>query len=291
MPPTEEIRILAKEDYPPKLLEIPQVPHKLFIRGIMPPSDAFFLSVVGSRKYTEYGKEACRKIIIGLRGYPIVIVSGLALGIDSIAHTAALEANLTTIAFPGSGLNPEVLYPAGNYSLAKKIVERGGALISEFEPDFRATPYAFPQRNRLMAGISHATLVIEAAEKSGTLITARMALDYNRDVFIVPGSIFSQNSKGVHSLLRQGATPVTSGADILEHWHLSSPENKSALSLLEDCSIEEKGVIDLLSREALPKDELIRQLALPIHEANALLSAMEIKGLITETMGEVRVAG
>lgn len=285
----EEIRTMGKEDYPPQLREIPQVPQKLFVRGTMPSSDAFFLSVVGSRKYTEYGKEACRKIISELKGYPIVIVSGLALGIDAVAHSAALEANLPTIAFPGSGLNPEVLYPAGNYSLAKKIVERGGALISEFEPDFRATPYAFPQRNRLMAGISHGTLVIEAAEKSGTLITARMALDYNRDVFVVPGSIFSQNSRGSHQLLRLGATPTTCGTDILEHWHLSSPENKSAQSLFEDCSLEEKSVIHILSREALPKDELLRQLEMPIHEANALLSAMEIKGLIMETMGEVRV--
>ena len=284
----EEIQIIGKENYPPQLLEIPQIPHKLFIRGTMPPPDSLFLSVVGSRKYTEYGKEACKKIIGELRGHPIVIVSGLALGIDAIAHHAALDAGLTTIAFPGSGLRSNVLYPAGNYSLAERIIQRGGALISEFEPDFRATPYAFPQRNRLMAGISHATLVVEAAEKSGTLITARMALDYNRDVFVVPGPIFSPSAQGSNWLLKQGAIPITTGKDLLEHWHLAEDTEAIAKNMFENCSPEEQRILSLVS-EGLPKDELVRQLDIPVYEASALLSAMEIKGLIKETMGEVRI--
>src|SRR3989344_5297892 len=159
-----EIKKLTSGNFPPQLLEIPQPPKELFI--------------VGSRKYTTYGKEACEKLIEGLRGYPIVIVSGLALGIDSIAHKKALDVGLTTIAFPGSGLDPKVLYPATNAHLAERIVEAGGAVISEFEPDFRATPWSFPQRNRLMAGISDAVLVIEAEQKSGTLITSRLATEY-----------------------------------------------------------------------------------------------------------------
>ena len=213
-----DIEQLPKNKFPKQLLEIPQPPEKLYIKGTLPSPDSIFLTVVGSRKYTSYGKEACEKIISGLRGYNIVIVSGLAIGIDSLAHRAALEAKLKTVAFPGSGLHPSVLYPASNAMLARKIIQSGGALLSEFDEMFQVTPCAFPQRNRLMAGMSRGVLIIEAGERSGTLITARLALEYNRDVFTVPGSIFSQNSLGSNRLLTEGAIPVTSGQDILEHW-------------------------------------------------------------------------
>ena len=222
-----KIDILEPKDFPLQLLEIPEPPKKLYIKGALPPVNALYLAVVGSRKYTSYGKEACEKIIYDLgrsnvKGQmSIVIVSGLALGIDAIAHRAALDAGLTTVAFPGSGLQDSVLYPAANFNLGQKIIESGGALISEFEPDFKATPYSFPQRNRLMAGISRGVLIVEAEEKSGTLITARLATEYNRDVFVVPGSIFSPQSKGIQQLLKLGATPVSSGIDILEHWGIA----------------------------------------------------------------------
>ena len=183
------IRELFADEIPEWLMEIPEPPKKLYIRGEMPKGDSKFLCVVGSRKHTEYGKEACQKLIAGLRGYDIVVVSGLALGIDGIAHKAALDASLTTIAIPGSGLHPSVLYPSSNRQLAEKIVDSGGALLSEFEPMFRPTLYSFPQRNRIMAGISHAVLIVEAEIKSGTLITSRLATDYNREVMAVPGSV------------------------------------------------------------------------------------------------------
>ena len=290
----EEIRKIKKGDYPSQLLEIPQVPEELFVRGTLPPDDTLLLCVVGSRKYTEYGKEVCEKILSELRGFPIVIVSGLALGIDAIAHRGALKAGLQTVAFPGSGLSPKVLYPASNFGLAETILKAGGALVSEFEPDFKATPYAFPQRNRLMAGFCHATLVIEAGEKSGTLITARLATEYNKDVFAVPASIFSQNAVGSNWLLKQGAIPVTSGEDILVHWNLISESrstNSSAgeeLRIPEECTDEEKMVIALL-HDPLYKTELIQKLDIPISEINILLSSMEIKGLIKETLGELHV--
>lgn len=281
---------MKQDDYPPQLLEIPEPPQKLYIRGTLPGKDALYLAVVGSRKYTSYGKEACEKIINELAGSGIVIVSGLALGIDAIAHRAALDAGLTTVAFPGSGLNDDVLYPATHHNLAKKIIEAGGALLSEFEPDFKATPYSFPQRNRLMAGICRGVLIVEAEELSGTRITARLATEYNRDVFVVPGSIFSPQSRGAHQLLKLGATPVMSGNDILEHWGIRSKLNVEGgmLKILEKCSDGEKKVIELLN-EPLTKDELIRALALPTHAAYALISTMEIKGLIIETDGEIRV--
>jgi len=286
----DSIQILTQQKFPPQLLEIPQLPEKLYFRGSLPSFDTPFLTVVGSRNYTGYGKEACEKIIYELRGSPLAIVSGLALGIDSIAHKSALEAGLTTLAFPGSGLNPNVLYPASNRLLAEKIVASGGALVSEFEPDFKATPYSFPQRNRLMAGISRGILVIEAGEKSGTLITARLATEYNRDVFVVPGSIFSRNSLGSHQLLKLGGIPVASGEDVLREWGLSSnndSDNDNAKRMIENCSKEEKRILEFL-REPLTKDELIQRSELLPHEINTLLSIMELKGIIKESTGKIQ---
>ncbi|MBI1999485.1 MAG: DNA-protecting protein DprA [Parcubacteria group bacterium] len=280
---------LAPQGFPPQLREIPEPPAKLYIRGALPPEGTLYLAVVGSRKYTNYGKEVCEKIIQDLRGYPLAIVSGLAIGMDSIAHRAALDAGLPTVAIPGSGLDPSALYPATNRALAEKIVQNGGALLSEFEPDFKATIYSFPQRNRLMAGISRGVLIIEAAEKSGTLITARLAMDYNRDVFAVPSSIFSPNAAGALRLLKEGAAPVTSGEDILLAWGLietTSTERREA-ARLDDCSDAEREIMELL-REPSSKDDLIRRSGLSAAETNTLLSALEIKGLIKETMGEVR---
>lgn len=284
----EDIYKLKPEQFPKPLLEIPQPPKTLYIRGKLPSPDLIYLAVVGSRKYTSYGKEICEKLIKGLKGYPIVIVSGLAMGIDSIAHKTALEADLITISFPGSGLDNNVLYPRSNVKLAQEIVDSGGCLISEFEPNFISQLYSFPQRNRLMAGISKAVLVIEAEEKSGTLITARMALDYNRDVLAVPGSALSQNSNGTNSLIKQGATPITKSEDILEALGFSIDKPKQTdEEKYADCSKEEMKIINLL-REGMERDELIRNSKMDIAKANALLSIMEIKDLIKEEMGEIR---
>ncbi len=284
----EDIYKLKPEQFPKPLLEIPQPPKTLYIRGKLPSPDLIYLAVVGSRKYTSYGKEICEKLIKGLKGYPIVIVSGLAMGIDSIAHKTALEADLITISFPGSGLDNNVLYPRSNVKLAQEIVDSGGCLISEFEPNFISQLYSFPQRNRLMAGISKAVLVIEAEEKSGTLITARMALDYNRDVLAVPGSALSQNSNGTNSLIKQGATPITKSEDILEALGFSIDKPKQTdEEKYADCSKEEMKIINLL-REGMERDELIRNSKMDIAKANALLSIMEIKDLIKEELGEIR---
>lgn len=283
----KEIRKLLKYEIPKPLLEIPQPPEKLYIQGELPSEKNIFLAVVGSRKFTSYGREACERIIEGLRGYPIVIVSGLALGIDSIAHKKALDVGLTTIAFPGSGLDPSVLYPATNARLAEKIIEAGGAVISEFEPTFRATPWSFPQRNRLMAGISKAVLVIEAQQKSGTLITARMATDYNRDVYAVPGPIFGGNSSGTNGLLKQGATPITSSEDLLIALGFEiEKQEKTQEEIYENCSPEEIAVLEILN-EPKSRDELLREMNMPTAKANAILSIMEIKELIQESLGEI----
>jgi DNA processing protein len=275
------IQQLPTHEFPQRLLEIPQPPKELFYRGTLPSKNLKLLTVVGSRKYTTYGKQVVDELIAGLAGYPIGIVSGLALGIDSLAHEAALRAGLYTLAVPGSGVDDSVLYPAAHKQLAHRILEADGGLMNEFAPTFKATKWSFPQRNRLVAGISHAVLLIEAGEKSGTLITARMTADYNRELLVVPGSIFSSNSKGVHQFLKLGATPVTNSADILEVLNLATTESAQTQSqpALPTLSPDEQLVLQYL-HEPIHRDELVRQLNIPISEASQLLMMMELTGHI-----------
>jgi len=285
----DQIKILEKSELPQALLEIPQPPEKLYVIGELPKEENLvFLCVVGSRKYTSYGRDITEKLIEGLAGYPVVIVSGLALGIDSIAHQKAIDIGLKTIAFPGSGLKEKIIYPKSNFGLARRIIEKGGCLLSEFEPDFEATQWSFPCRNRLMTGISRAVLVTEAEQKSGTLITARMATDYNRDVLAVPGSVFSSNSVGTNRLIRQGATPITNSDELLEALGFNVTQKLFEEKNLDNCSAEEKEILEML-REPISRDEITRRLGKSISEINTLLSIMEIKGLIKEEMGEIRM--
>ena len=283
------LKILEKNAIPKDLREIPQPPKKLYLAGSLPPSGTIYLAVVGSRKCTTYGKDTVRKLILGLKSYPIAIVSGLAIGIDALSHEAALEAGLHAVAFPGSGISDAALSYNPNNKLIKRIIDSGGCLISEFEPELKAAFWTFPMRNRLVAGISKAALIIEAEEKSGTLITARMALDYNREVLALPGNINLPNSKGTNRLIRDGATPITCPEDILEALGFKIDEKSKQESLFEDATPEEKEVLEIL-REPQPRDDLIRLMKRSTAEANALLSVMEIKGLIKEEMGEVRLA-
>lgn len=281
----ENIGRIEKKDLPEQLRQIPDVPNGLYIRGILPPKDTKLLCIVGARAYTQYGKELCEKLVAGLRGRNVAIVSGLALGIDVIAHKAALENGLPTIAIPGSGLNNNVLYPPANRKVAERILETGGCLLSEFEPDFIATPWAFPQRNRIMAGLCQAVLIIEAEIKSGTLITGKLALDYNRDVLIVPGSVFSKNSEGPHYLLNEGARAVTNENDLLDALGFEI-ETKGARSY-KDCSMNELKILELL-KAPKHKDQLMREIGLQISEVNILLSMLELKGHISHYLGLVR---
>src|SRR3989339_625159 len=284
----EDVYKLKPEQFPKALLEIPEPPKVLYIRGKLPSEDMIYLAVVGSRKYTSYGRDICEKLIRGLKGYPIVIVSGLAIGMDSIAHRSALEAGLTTISFPGSGLDNTVLHPRSNIKLAQEIVDKGGCVISELEPSCPAALYSFVRRNRLMAGMVKAVLIIEAEEKSGTLVTARLALDYNRDVLAVPGSAFSSNSNGTTWLIKQGATPVTNSEEILIALGFNIEKSKQTdKEKYADCGKNEMKIIELL-REPMERNDLIRELGMNIGEAHALLSIMELKDLIKEELGEIR---
>ena len=283
----------------PQLLEIPQPPEEMYIVGQL-PKDHIYVSVVGSRRYTDYGARCCRELILGLRGKPVTIVSGLAYGIDEIAHRAAISAKLPTIAIPGSGLDQSALYPRGHTQLAEEILYNGGCLLSELQPYEKAAPWTFPQRNRIMAGISRAVLIIEAEEKSGTLITARLATEYNRDVLSVPGSIFSATSAGTNFLLRQGATPITCADDLLQALGLleenkmfpfgkETEKDNGAKNTANNISPEEQEILNLLATSPISRDEITQHLNRKIHEVSATISILEIKGLIEEKFGLMRL--
>lgn len=278
--------ISKMEEIPGRLLEIHDAPKELFYQGTFPEGeDIKYLAVVGSRKFTSYGETACQEIIKGLEGYPIVIVSGLALGIDTIAHKTALKTGLKTIAVPGSGLGDKVLYPRSNMALRDAILQAGGCMLSEFKEDFAVTNWSFPMRNRIMAGLSHAVLIIEAEEKSGSLITARLAMEYNRDVLVLPGSIFSSSSLGTNKLLKEGAHPCLGSKEVLEI--LGFKEQTVVAKTYDNCTDEEKEVLALLY-EPMPKELLMQKYSGSVTDLNMLLSLLELKGHIKETMGEIQ---
>lgn len=279
------IRELERDELPAQLLEIPQVPDRLWIRGTLPSKETRFLAVVGSRAMSAYGKEACEKLISGLSGYPISIVSGLALGVDACAHKAALKAGLHTIAIPGSGLDDSVISPRTNLALAKDILAAGGALISEQEPLHKPWIKEFPSRNRLMVGLADAVLMIEAGEKSGTLITARLAGEYNRELLCVPHRIGDAHGFGPHLFMRLGATLVTEPLHILEA--LKIPPIETARAAPTDLEGTELEIWSMLE-EPKTRDEIIRSGATPASTLLTALVALEIRGLIREEFGAWR---
>ena len=271
------------------LLEINDCPKSLnYLGKIFKKEDYKFLTIVGSRVHSRYAKEALEKIFESLREQKIVIVSGLALGIDALAHKLALENGLKTIAVIGSGLGENILYPRSNFGLAQDIISRGGLIVSEYEEDFKATSWSFPQRNRIMVGMSDMVLVVEAKEKSGTAITARLALDYNRELTVIPNSIFSEFSIGSNKLLRTGANPILSGQDILDILGIGEKEKMTQQKFeVENLSDLEKKIMKKLG-EPKSREELLEELDLSLIELNTTLSMLEIKEYIIETLGKYR---
>ena len=281
------IHQMQKKEFPPQLLEIPEPPKQLFIQGELPPPKHKLLAVVGSRKCTAYGREVVEALLGELEGFPVSIVSGLALGIDACAHKAALKNGLHTIAIPGSGLGEKVLYPRSHVQLAKQIVAAGGALLSEYGSEQEAAPWTFPKRNRIMAGLADAVLVVEAAEKSGTLITARLAVEYNRELLVVPASIFANSSKGALQFLKLGATPVTEVGDILSVLGLERKQSKEVRE--KKFGSHEQEIWDAL-HEPCSREELLQKVSIPVSQAQILLSKMELQGDIKESLGVLRRA-
>ena len=277
----EIVEITAKR-ISASLSEIPQPPKKLWMAGTLPPAGTKYLCVVGSRALTPYGREMTTRLISGLSGYPISIVSGLALGADSVAHRAALSAGLHTIAIPGSGLSENAISPRSNVGLAKDIVASGGLLLSEHPPEYLPHPYDFPSRNRIMVGMSDAVLMIEAGEKSGSLISARLAGEYGRELLCIPHRIGDANGFGSHLFLRLGATLVTESSHILEALRLSPTEVKTAhLPLLDQNELHIWSLLETPQSKA----DLIRIAGYSASDMITLLVTLELKGMAKEEYG------
>lgn len=269
-------------DYPTRLGNVYKAPERLYLRGKMGVLKKTCISVVGTRKCSEYGEAVCRKIVRELACLDVCIVSGLARGIDTIAHEVALECGLSTIAVLGSGLNN--VYPRENFELANRIAENG-LVVSEYEEGASALTHHFPQRNRIISGLSVATIVIEAPERSGALITARMALDQGREVFVVPGDIDRKNSEGCIKLLQSsGAYPIFSGFDVVEElkkqpclFRVEKAEPEYNVSGNEAAVL--KGTSSFRGR-SIEQIKRKMQTALDINEMLAVLSMLEVKGLV-----------
>jgi DNA processing protein len=281
-----DMKMLLPPEYPGGLRELPQPPEKLWLTGTLPPPGTKYLAVVGSRAMSRYGQEVCQKLIAGLAGYPVSIVSGLALGVDTCAHKAALAAGLHTTAFPGSGVDESVLYPKSNRAFSQEILAAGGALVSEYEPKTASRVHFFPERNRLMVGVADAVLVIEAGEKSGTLITARLASEYNKELLCVPHRVGDPHGFGPHLFIRLGATLVSEPIHILEALKIA-PRGEAAR--LEAPKLEgvEKEVWQIL---AAPKtrDEIVREAKAEPGDVLTALIALELRGIAREEFGAWR---
>lgn len=270
--------------YPPLLAQMNDPPAALFLRGSMLNVPQDTIAVVGTRNPTPYGQTVTRSLCHDLVHAGFSIVSGLALGIDAAAHTATLDENGYTIAVLGSGIDDPHIYPRHHVGLAQTILERGGSLISELPPGSEAFRHHFPMRNRIIAGLCRATIVVEAAESSGSLLTANLALQYNRDVFAVPGPITSFLSRGTNRLLKQGAIPCTDINDILEALGQSAPTTDAEPISLPELTPQEQRIFD-----ALPSprhvDDLFRDLEMNLSSMMRLLTDLELRGIIEERPG------
>ncbi len=274
------IRAIACDSplYPPRLKEIYDYPPVLYVRGEMLKQDECCISVVGTRNCTLYGRQVTEEIIAELSRNNITIVSGLARGIDAIAHKTAIANGGRTLAVFGSGL--DIVYPAENAELARSILEHG-ALVSEYPPGTKPRAAHFPSRNRIMSGLSLGVLAIEAGERSGALITAEQALLQNREVFAVPGSIFSESSRGTNNLIQQGAKLVRNHIDILEELNIAVLAQQLEMKELIPAEETETELMRFISKDPVHIDELCRKSGLPMQIISGNLTTMELKGLIT----------
>jgi DNA processing protein len=306
-----DLQLLSYSDaeYPRLLQEIPKPPPLLFVRGNLELLNLPQVALVGSRNPTQAGSENAERFAQYLAANGFVITSGLALGVDAAGHRGALKGQGKTIAVMGTGIDR--IYPAAHKSLAQQILAEGGALVSEFPLGTAAQAANFPQRNRIISGLSCGTLVIEAALKSGSLITAAFALQHNREVFAIPGSIHNPLARGCHQLIRQGATLVETAQDIIEQLDgmlsfkrsevavkrkpksvASAPMPGQTLDLLAateaqapELTAEEQALFDAIGYDPVSLDQLLERVALPIGELMSLLMMLEIKGVILQAAG------
>lgn len=279
-----EIRILDDSRIREPLSHTPFPPETLYIRGSLPPPGHKLVTIVGSRRCSQYAKQVVDEICRALAGHPVSIVSGLALGIDSHAHECAITYGLHTMAVLGCGLDDSVLYPRRHEVLAHKILACGGALISEYESHCHALAWMFPARNRIMVGVADLVIVAEAREKSGTLITSRMATDYNRDLLVVPNSIYSPYSKGSNDLIRQGAYIYTRPQDVCELLGFEYTSEQSAAYIPNE---RESIVLSAIKDGQTLTPQIIEACSnrLPVSEIVQILLSLEIENVIKRVDG------
>jgi len=275
------IEVLTIDDptYPRLLGMIPSPPPVLYLRGSLLPEDDLAVAIVGTRRATSYGREVTTRIATGLAEAGVTVVSGLARGIDGAAHLAALNAGGRTFAVMGSGV--DIIYPSEHRNLAEQIVENG-ALISDYPPGRKPDAPNFPARNRIISGLSLGVVVIEAPNRSGALITVDFAADQGREVFVVPGSVLSDNSAGCLRLLRDGARVIGTADDILDDLRIGQRREQVAVQQALPLTDQERRLMNHISGDPQHIDEIIAAANLPVSEGLALISMLELKGIIRD---------
>ena len=278
------VQVMTWDDagYPPNLRQAYNAPPVLYMRGSLETRDEWAVAVVGTRRASVYGKEAARMVCTGLTQAGVTVVSGMALGIDTVAHRACLDAGGRTIAVLGCGV--DVVYPARNARLADEIVEHG-ALVSEYALGTRPEARNFPPRNRIISGLTLGTVVIEGDMGSGALITAGFALEQGREVFAVPGNIFARASRGTNHLIQQGAKMVTQVGDVLEELNLTMVSEQAQVRTVIPENETEAVLLERLSAEPVHVDALGRAVDLPIAQVTSTLALMELKGMVRQVGG------
>lgn len=280
----KDVRVLTllDEDYPRLLRDIDQSPPVIYLKGELTPADEFAVAVVGTRRVTAYGQQITRDTSIFLAGHGLTIVSGLARGVDALAHQHALEAGGRTIAVLGSGV--DIIYPPEHRRLADAIIENG-AVISDYPLGTQPEGINFPPRNRIISGLSLATIVVEAGERSGALITADFALEQGRDVFAVPGNVLSPASRGTNNLIQEGAYAMVSPQDVLDVLDLSQIDAiKDARQALPADTTEAK-ILQVIDYEPIHVDEICHRVGLAVEKVSAALTMMELKGMVQHVGG------
>lgn len=276
------ILTLLEDDYPRLLRQIDQAPPVIYIKGELTPADEFAVAIVGTRRLTAYGQQVARDTSLYLAGHGLTIVSGLARGVDGLAHQHALQAGGRTIAVLGSGV--DVIYPPEHRKLAEAIIENG-AIVSDYPLGTQPEGINFPPRNRIISGLSLATVVVEAGERSGALITADFALEQGRDVFAVPGNVLSPASRGTNNLIQNGAYAMVSPQDVLDVLDLSEVEEiKSARQVMPENTLE-RDILENLDYEPRHVDDICHAVGLPVAQVSAALTMMELKGLVQHVGG------
>jgi DNA processing protein len=273
---------LLDEAYPALLREIDQAPPVIYVKGTLTPADDFAVAMVGTRRVTAYGQQVSRDTSTYLAGHGLTIVSGMARGVDALAHQHALQAGGRTIAVLGCGV--DVVYPPEHRKLAEAIAENG-AIISDYPMGTQPEGINFPPRNRIISGLSLATIVVEAGERSGALITAEFAVEQGRDVFAVPGNVFSPASRGTNRLIQKGAYAMVSPQDVLDVLDLAQVEDfKDARQALPADTTEAK-ILQVMDYEPIHVDEICHEVNLPVEKVSAALTMMELKGMVQHVGG------